>query len=90
LEIVSPKFVGWEYRQNESLLKQENLTLQQEITKYQEELQRPETDHQKELQKLKDESKSSDPHDPSPRSTGSTKNKTTVNEAAVDHGLFVL
>ncbi len=39
--------------ERESLLEQENLALQEEIAKYQQELQRLETEHQKELQKLK-------------------------------------
>jgi len=74
----------------ESLLEQENLALQQEIAKYQQKLQRLEIEHQKELQKLKDESKSSDPHVPSPRTTDRTKNNTAANEAAADQGLFIL
>jgi hypothetical protein len=74
--------------ERESLLEQENLALQQEIAKYQQKLSRLETEHQKELQKLKDESKSSDPHFPSPRSTGSTKNNTAANEAAAEKGFF--
>jgi len=76
--------------ERESLLEQENLALQQEIAKYQQKLQRLETEHQKELQKLKDESKSSDPHVPSPRTTDRTKNNTAANEAAADQGLFIL
>jgi hypothetical protein len=76
--------------ERESLLEQENLALQQEIAKYQQKLQRIETEHQKELQKLKDDSKSSDPHVPSPRTTGSTENNTAANEAAAEQGLFIL
>jgi hypothetical protein len=76
--------------ERESLLEQENLALQQEIAKYQQKLQRLETEHQKELQKLKDESKSSDPHVPSPQTTDRTKNNTAANEAAAEQGLFIL
>jgi len=76
--------------ERESLLEQENLALQQEIAKYQQKLSRLETEHQMELQKLKDESKSSDPHVPSPRTTDRMKNNTAANEAAADQGLFIL